>query len=625
MVSIQELEDKIKESAQKYYTDGSSELSDEEFDNLVAELRQRNPDSKLFRTGWGYSVQDDTTPGDKVRHKYGLVGSLDKCRTLKEIGKDYLDSAIYVSLKLDGMTVVLNYVNGELVQAVTRGDGIVGIDITNKISVIDNRLLFIKDKTFTGAVRGEILMSYEAFEKYQEIEPSAKNPRNTCVGLISQKEVTDKLSYLDILVYSVIGDESRPNTIGHIAEVYDFLEANFDLVVPHSCETLKPMMNMWKYKLESLRDSWYGKYPADGIVLNQPLTHVDDNGYVSYTGKAFKFPAESKQTTVVDVKWNHSKSNLLIPVVEIVPTLLSGATVTYVTGYHASYIEENKIGKEAIIEVTRSGEVIPKIVKVIEPGQVDIPTVCPACGQPLKKDVHLYCDNRNCSNLAIQDTLVWLKTLAPVKGLGDNLIFKFIQELFEKPTIECIMSNPSAVLNLDSRSGQSKLIYEMLETVYSSKFTLPKALEALNIPRLGNITAEKLGQYPQLIQQSIVISVGNCLPEFDYRVGQATANSIADNTDRWQRLKLIQDRILWESNSVSKISKGKVAITGKLSVKRSDFEKELKAAGYTIGDITKDTKFLITDDPNSPSSKNLKADKLGITKITELNFRKDYM
>lgn len=627
--NLTELELKIQDAAQRYYNDGSSPLTDDEFDALVAQLKQTNPYSVLFTTGWGYDVNADSTPGEKVPHKYGLIGSLDKCRTLEEIGQDYIDSRVYASLKLDGMSVVLYYQIGNLVQALTRGDGTMGIDITDKISIIDPTLLHINDKQFTGAVRGEIVMSDLAFRAYQKIEPEAKNSRNTTVGLIGKSELSDNLEYLDIVVYSIVADERYPNTFRHMNEVYDFLEENFESVVKHSPIALKPMMNMWKYRLEGLRDDWYGVYPADGIVLNQPLIRLNDEGYFAYTGKAFKFPAESKQTSVVNVKWRMSKLNVLVPVVEILPTELSGATVTFVTGYHASYIEESGIGPGAVIEVTRSGEVIPKIISVVEPVRATLPTTCPICGTALSKGVTLRCTNPDCSNQTIQDTLNWLKMLCPTDGLGDTLILKYLRELYANPSIESVMSAPSAVLNLPGQ-GQSGLMLNMLSRLYdtTTKFTLSQALQALNIPRVGEVTADKLSSHSALIQKTLTQDqlYYDDIAALSSIVGQATVNTIQDNFDKWLRLNLIINKVDWNVNQITTTSSlGKVAITGKLSIKRADFERQLRSAGYTVGDITKDTKFLITDDPNSSSSKNKKADQLGITKITEQEFRFRYL
>lgn len=194
------LEKKIAENAQAYYTDGSSELTDEEFDSLVDQLRKENPDSELLqKTGWGYSINEDTTPGKKYPHKYGEAGSLEKCRTWEEVKPVFRNQFVDMSLKLDGISVLLYYRDGKLYQALTRGDGAVGIDITDKVLEIGTTVDMSKfteysiklsdddNANFTGAVRGEIVMSFRNFDKYKKLHPEAKNPRNVAAGIINKK------------------------------------------------------------------------------------------------------------------------------------------------------------------------------------------------------------------------------------------------------------------------------------------------------------------------------------------------------------------------------------------------------------------------------------------------------
>ena len=160
----------------RYYTDGSSDLTDAEFDEFVYQLRKENPDSELLKkTGWGYSITKDTTPGKKYLHRYGEAGSLEKCRTWDEIHPEYKCNPIDISAKLDGLSVVLYYKDGVLDQALTRGDGRVGIDITDKIKAILGDS--IPDKAFTGGVRGEILITNDNFKEFQNLHTEAKNPR----------------------------------------------------------------------------------------------------------------------------------------------------------------------------------------------------------------------------------------------------------------------------------------------------------------------------------------------------------------------------------------------------------------------------------------------------------------
>lgn len=636
---IKQLESDIQTYAQKYYNDGSSPISDEEFDAMVDELRSLKPDSFVLKqTGWGYNVESDTTFGKKCYHKYGLVKGLDKCHNAKELGSEYFDkfTTIYASLKLDGISVVLYYHDGRLIQALTRGDGKQGIEITQKVIKIDPSLAVLKnDIEFTGAVRGEILMSHENFENFKELHPEAKNGRNSTAGLINNREVSEDLKYLDIIVYTVIGDESY-SKYGVMAVVQNFnlagivawLNKNFHNVAPYAMIQLNAT-NLLD-RMEALRNDWYGEYPADGIVITRNVLFNISTGEVTYEAKAFKFPAESKITTVEDIEWSLTKTKYLVPKVKVAPVRLSGTNVTYATGYNAKFISDNKIGLGSQVEIRKSGEIIPQIIKVATHVNYKLPEICPCCNSLLNwEGVHLHCPNPYCGDINKQDLIVWLRYLTPVDGLGDKIKLKFIAEMFKPDaTIEDVMEGKSIYnVKMSADSGHKKLIAQMFNKLYGyddSKFDLSKALLALNIYRLGDVTSNKLAEHPEVVKD-FLYDLPLSLSKIEEIVGQATANSLITNKDKFNRLHLIEDRIDWIVKSNQLHDKGKVAITGKLSVKRADFENELKNAGYTVGDISKDTKFLITDNPDSSSSKNIKADKLGVTKITESEFRSKYM
>lgn len=639
IVKIKQLESDIQEYAQKYYNDGSSPVSDEEFDAMVDELRKLHPTSRVLnKVGWGYNINSDTTSGEKCLHRYGLIKGLDKCHDSKELGCEFFkNEEVHASLKLDGISVVLYYDGGVLLQALTRGDGEYGIDITKKVIKIDPSLCILNnDKDFTGAVRGEILMSFSKFDEFQKYHSDAKNARNSTAGLINAKEVLDDLKYLDIVVYTVVGDNSytkydqeyvHNTTMDHIVT---WLHSNFNRVAPYTTIILNE--NSLTEEMKKLRDSWYGDYPADGIVLTKAVGFNLRTGEIQYAAKAFKFPAESKSTEVLDVEWNLSKTRYLVPKVKLATVQLSGTDVSYATAYNAKYIQDNNISKGCIVEVRKSGEIIPQITKVLISGSANLPTTCPECGTPLSwNGVHLQCPNELCGNAATQDLLVWLQNLSPVDGLGDLIKLKFIEAMFGKnATIEDVMKKKSELSFLSfSRGAQKQLVSNMFNHLYgydNSRFKLADCLMALNIPRLGDTTSQKISKYPYVVKEILDSSCSDqSILLLQSVVGKATCDSIHNNKTKFSRLNLIKDRIDWDETSVEMPSKGKVAITGNLSVKRSEFEKELRDNGYQVGDISKHTKFLITDDPNSNSSKNLKADKLGIEKITESEFRAKYL
>lgn len=635
----------IKECSQLYYSTGTSPLSDAQFDALLEEERKEIPDSPLLGVGHGYDILKDARAKQKFPHKYGIVGSLDKCHNYSELPKQFKQSGPKTaSLKLDGLSCVMYYRNGVMYKALTRGqvvDGVsLGIDITEKVAQIAPDYLVIPDKQFTGAVRGEILMSYSNFGTYSKSHPEASNARNSAAGLIGKIGVDEDLEYLDIIVYNIIGHErpegpiniSQDSLTGKDPEISTrnaveliWLLINFDPnnVVP--CKSIEFNEESFMSTMEELKQEWYNKYPADGIVITMPNVIVDENNAVIHSAVAFKFKAESKETTITGIEWNLSKTKYLVPTLLVEPIELSGATVQRCAGCNAKMVEDNGWGIGAKVEMLRSGEVIPYIDRTIEPATPDIPTTCPVCGAELIRDgVHIKCPNPDCSDIQIQDLLVWCNNIAPIDGLGDTLKIKFFEE-FGIKSIEDIYSQDVIVKRLLTREegAQKSLFCQVIDklTVICDSPNIPiiSALKALNIPRLGDATAELLSHHPEDIKK---LMNGEIPDNLAYKIGNANAESIIKHADKFKRLNYISRNLIFEDNS-SNNSRIKVAITGSLSVPRKQFEQLLNNNGFTLGDITKDTKYLIAD-ASSTSSKYTKALKLNIPIISEAEFRKKY-
>lgn len=621
----------IAEASQAYYSTGTSPLSDAEFDALLEEERKENPDSPVLGIGHGYDINKDQRKDKKIPHKYGIVGSLDKCHNWDELPKSFKDREKRIaSLKLDGSSCVMYYKNGEMYLALTRGQVVndisVGIDITDKVKKIAPQYASISDKTFTGAVRGETLMSHDNFKKYKELHPEASNARNSTAGLMGQKEVVDDLKFLNIIVYTIIGSEGLGSYIAYDT-ILAWLTAQYgkENVVPH--QEFSYSEYNFIHQMEFFKTMWYNKFPADGIVLTDIAVEAVDNSRI-YNAVAFKFKAEVKEATVTGIEWNLSKTKYLVPTVLVSPVELSGAIVSRVAGNNAKNIVESGLGVGAKVKMYRSGEVIPYIDEVIEKVPAALPDKCPCCGLDLIwKGVHLVCDNPDCADMKTQDLLIWCENIAPVDGLGDTLKLKFFDEIIEAYELPQSALSIEDIYDLSSywefrcEGAQEKLFMQMLLGLKNNKVPMYKALLALNIPRIGDITAKKLAQHIDVIESL----VDGCYPSDKLLdiVGEATTGTILENLNKFHRLSYIWDNI---DKTVVSADVVKVAITGSLeSMPRSQFEKLLNAHGFVLGDITKDTKYLITNTPNSSSSKNAKADKLGIEKITENEFRSRYL
>ena len=640
-MTTEERQKLISEASQAYYSDGTSNLTDAEFDALLEEERMENPNSPLLDVGHGYDINKDPRSDKKYPHKYGIVGSLDKCHNWAELPKDFKniseDHIQFASVKLDGISCVMYYKDGEMYQALTRGKVVndipIGIDITDKVRIIAPTFFNIPDKSFTGAVRGEILMSHNSFWTYSHDHPEASNARNSAAGLMGQKELTDDLQFLDIIVYTIIGCEN-PDRFTAYTEVFNWLIQNFvDVNGPavayhHKIVGSEYTESTFISVMEEFKQRWYNTYPADGIVLADDNIAVSGNSRI-YNSIAFKFKAEVKETTVTGIEWNLSKTKYLVPTILVEPIELSGAIVTRTTGYNANYILDSGIGSGAKVRMYRSGEVIPTIDEIIEKVPVELPTKCPCCGLDLSwKGVHLVCDNPDCSDMKTQDLLIWCNNIAPVDGLGDTLKLKFFDEIIETYELPISVLSIEDVYKISTywqfrhRGVQEELFMQMLSGLHNNKVSMYKALLALNIPRLGEITAKKLAQHIDLIESL----VDGCYPAEDLLniVGEATSGTILENITKFQRLTLIWGNID-KSVSTATTDSIKVAITGSLSsMSRKQFEALLNAHGFILGDITKDTKYLITNEANPTSSKAIKASKLGIEIISESDFRNKF-
>ena len=624
------LEKAIAQASQKYYTDGTSDVSDAQFDKMLDELKATTPDSPLLtQVGHGYQVELDTTPGQKVEHRYGLVGSLDKCHNYAELDNRLKNKDLWASLKLDGLSIVLYFRHGHLYQALTRGKNDIGIDITPK-AVKMLKKSDIPDKRFNGAVRGEILMSHENFIRFQALHPEAENARNSAAGLINASEVSDELEFLNIVVYSVVGVEDNKvcYTYGSMRE---WLIENFEHVA-YGCELNRAELSesALEETMFKLQSDWYGTYPADGIVLSENTLMMSPGkvgGYVVVcNASAFKFPAEQTESEVVGVEWTLSKTKYMIPVAQLSPVRLAGTTVKAATGISAEYIRDNSIGAGAQVIVEKANEIIPKIIKVTTPGEISLPTHCPACNSELQwSGVHLQCKNDDCAGGELQDTLIWLNVISPCERLGDKLKTKFLTELFgSNISIEKIYESEIHEVFVNDSSTQKQLFADMYRKLFTGLIKLCDAIRALNIPRFGDVNSRTLAEYPDDVKKMLEAAVSGEYHVYDLssKIGEANFKALDDNLRKLKRLAYVKDRIVWEPEVTEK---GKVAITGKLSVSRAVFETELRNAGYAPGSISKDTKFLITDNPFSTSSKNKFADDHGIQKITESEFRKQFM
>lgn len=622
---IEILEGKIKYYAKAYY-EGHPIIDDETFDMLVLKLKAMKQDSEVLTTGWGFEVD-----GNKVKHKYSHIGSLDKCKNYNEIPDRFKHRMVFISPKLDGLSAVAYYNKGTLVQGITRGNGEYGKDITDKlIKILGNT---IQDNTFTGAVRGELIINDKNWKVLQGKYKDLIAPRNFAAGIINRKEMDEDIQYIDLVVYKIVGKE-KVTQMDKRNDVLDWLQANFKNAIP-TCYLPNLNEASWNEYHKTIFDNFKELgYGLDGLVLTNPEIQYNSNsnGYI-YDEVAFKFAAEKTNTIITDIEWTLSRTQRLVPVAVVEPVELSGAVITRATCNNAKMIKDLALGKDAEVVITRSNEVIPQILEVIQSSEQDLPTICPVCGRQLVWDgVDLKCANAMCENIKMSDLQQWCESIGETDGLQWTLMKQYL-DIYHITSIESLYENESDVmtdLNMRQLSITEQKVKQFFEKLYSQNIDITKALIGLNIPRLGVKTAELLSRNTELCKKLMnygiifdslsdmdVVQLSQQLIEV---VKEATTKELLNNREKLSNLRYIENRITYNTNTTLENIKY-IAVTGSLnSMKRKDFEKYIKEYGYELTSNLKKCEYLVNNDIESTSTKNKQAKEFGIPIVTEQDF-----
>lgn len=654
-MTVFELEERIKEASQAYY-EGKPICSDIEFDALLTYLRSINPNSQiLYMTGYGYDPYKQV--GKKEHHLYGnVVGISKKPRNINNIPKEFFNNDIIISAKLDGLSIVCYFVDGKFTKALTRGRDGIGINRTDKVEKILTRELNLpNDFNFTGAIRGEICISNKQWQNMinqgivDKDSPSV-NPRNVAAGIIGRDVIDNDINFLDLVFYKVIGFNDDENIWNkyykeHILEnkkydveflkkfiknefIVDYVEDNGSMLTQNSLETLYNQFN--------------DIYMCDGCVITKSEKNVlklndkhQNKIALENDEIAYKFEGEKAITNIENIRWKMSKGNKAIPVINVTPVELSGTIVQNASAYNAKYVYDNDLDIGCQVELTRSGEVIPMITKIIissnGTGREKLNNMtCPCCENKLKwSGVDLICANVDCTNRDKQNLKVWISNIAQIDGISEKLIFKFLEELNINSLNELYSKdyNDLTYNNAPENSHKGKF-NRVLSKLFVEPINWSNALMALNIKMIGKETAKKLinNDLIQFIKDfldtgdsSIFISNINELINIS---GPAVIKSLSshDSLSKLKNLAYIQSRLcLDEIVTTTKLIP--IVVTGKLSISRKKFEEYLNENGYEVkNNVSKDVKYLITDN-KSNGTKYKKAKELNIDIISEDDIR----
>ena len=609
----QELENLISKYQKAYY-DGNELISDAEFDKLWEELQTQYPNSSLLKR-----VGQDSIKGKKIKHQM-VVGSQQKFNTeegfYKWLKNDNISFPLIVEDKIDGNSMELQYKDGELVAAVTRGDGYYGEDATRVVAFMISVPISLFAK-ITCAIRGEIVMNKDLFEK--KYSKNFKNPRNLTAGLLKNEDFKD-FNDLRFIAY-----DTNVEFTTELDKLNFLKKEKFDVVDYTITNTPEELLSYRETR--SPRDK---RYAIDGLILRQNIIDPEDKDrLLPKKIHAFKWEDEGGITTVRNIIWN-MRGETLTPLASFDPIELEGTTVRKASLANPAILKKMdlKIGDK--VRVTKRGQIIPKVEEVVEhcgTTEIEIPTVCPYCGGPLTmrdNKTRLFCNNTECASHFKGELAKWISILE-VKGFGpalqdfvvDEGYITCLEELYNEDIVNKICNNFGSInarKAFDDLYNKSKNISiaqliggmdcnlvgkEVVQMVVNSGYnTLDKIL---------GITREELtviDGFSDIRASAFLI----CVKKYWFTIRNLLNSGVT---------------LKKEKKVEGKFNGCHICVTGKLEhFSRKEIELTIRGLGATVdSNVTSKTNYLVTNTPDSGSSKNVNAKKYGTKIITEEEFR----
>lgn len=640
---MKELGEKLREASRAYYQEDREIMSNVEYDALYDTLSALEKETGIVladspTVNVGYEAVEQLP---KEEHERPML-SLDKTKEREALREFIGEHPTLLSWKLDGLTIVLTYENGELIKAVTRGNGIVGEVITNNARVFKNIPLKI---SFKGrlVLRGEAIITYSDFEKINETIGDAdakyKNPRNLCSGSVRQlnNEITAKRN-VRFYAFSLVSAEGVDFRNSREVQFRWLNEQGFEVVEYRkvTAETLDEAMD---YFAEAVTTN---DFPSDGLVaLYDDIAYGESLGTTAKfprNAMAFKWADEMRDTRLLEIEWSPSRTGLINPVAIFEPVELEGTTVSRASVHNISIMKELKLGIGDTIRVYKANMIIPQIAENLTgSGNASIPHTCPACGQEtvVKKenDVEcLFCVNPGCPAKKIKSFgLFTSRDAMNIDGLSEATLEKFIARGFihDFGDIFEISRYKDEIVEMEG-FGQKSYDNLMESLERAKETTLPRVIYSLGIANIGLANAKVICRHFDNDLDRIRHASLEEVSDID-TIGPVIAGNLVayfrdeDNDRRLDHLMSFL-HIQEDSPKQEQIFEGmNFVITGSLVhfENRSEAKELIESLGGKVtGSVTKKTNYLINNDIQSNSSKNKKARELGIPILSEEDFRK---
>ena len=638
---MKELGKKLREASRAYYQEDREIMPNVEYDALYDELSALEEETGIVladspTVNVGYEAVDQLP---KEEHERPML-SLDKTKDREALREFVGEHPTLLSWKLDGLTIVLTYENGELVKAVTRGNGIVGEVITNNARVFKNIPLKI---SFRGrlVLRGEAIITYSDFEKINETIGDAdakyKNPRNLCSGSVRQlnNEITAKRN-VRFYAFSLVSAEGVDFQNSREVQ-FQWLNAQGFDVVEYRKVTADTLDEAMDYFAEAVTKN---DFPSDGLVaLYDNIAYGESLGTTAKfprNAMAFKWADEMRDTKLLEIEWSPSRTGLINPVAVFEPVELEGTTVSRASVHNISIMKELKLGIGDTIRVYKANMIIPQIAENLTgSGNAPVPHICPACGQEtvVKKenDVEcLFCVNPGCPAKKIKSFgLFTSRDAMNIDGLSEATLEKFIARGFIHDFGDIFEINRYRDEIVEMEGFGQKSYDNLIESLERAKeTTLPRVIYSLGIANIGLANAKVICRYFNNDLEKIRHASLEEISEID-TIGPVIAGNLVSyfqdeennrGLDHLMSFLHIQD----EGPKQEQIFAGmNFVITGSLVHfgNRSEAKELIESLGGKVtGSVTKKTNYLINNDIQSSSSKNKKARELGIPILSEEDF-----
>ena len=638
--------EKLNLASEAYYNGKGELMTDYEWDSLFDQLKALEdetgvilPDSPTNK------VSEDTIGGQKEAHEFAAL-SLAKTKQVSELEKWADGRPIWMSWKLDGLTLVVTYDNGKLTKIVTRGNGHIGTNITHLAPAISGVLKQIPEKGHL-VIRGEAVISYEDFERFLiETEGDYANPRNLASGSLTLRDVGEvKQRRIQWIPFTLVYTERDILSWG---ERMDYLDGMGFHTVERQCishPTLENIQQDIDVFTKKVTDK-INPYPVDGLVITYDDTAFAATGSVTghhatRAGYAFKWQDEHADTVLDHIEWSCA-ANTISPVAVFQPVELEGTTVRRASLCNISECERLGIGdKGTKLQVIKANKIIPKIIKITEKlGVLTIPDACPVCGAPSQITESesgtktLHCTNLDCTAKQLKKfTRFVSKEGINIDGISEQTVSTFINEGWIKEYADFYHLKEHAYQITTFEGFGKKSVTNLLESIEKSRKTDGRhLLYALNIPLCGGDVAKRLlGKYQvkELIEAARTSLFDDEFASIDGIGPEKSAKFIAwfHDDKNYSRVQRLLDELEVKEEEQAEVGtkcQGQTfVITG--DVHHYKNRNELKAyiesqGGKVTGSVSKSTTYLINNDAESQSTKNKKAHQLGIAIITEDQF-----